>query len=604
MSYFPFASPTPTHAKSEGLGVPESTVKNNYSRAKKKATVPDQKKEETPGLNASEKPLFDEKSVRRLLTINLEVDLADYALKSYLKDKGFGTINIPDEVRQDEYFKKLNSDFQSKSQKSKNTAKYLGKDTSNPNMMQRNSNLQEYKRRLNEEIFNRQKKEQTPGLNATVKNPETIAFNKHILRAMKKGYAPTKIFNLGKPFGQLEKHIPNYEIVMTGRVLTKSMTKDKDHQLNWANFIDLPLFLNNPTAIFKSESIGYVVLTEVKDVEKKPVMVSLHINEKFVITNIASLYVRNYETYKKWIKEGLDLYVNKKSDLFNYTQATIAVGSNKSLGKDTKKGLNNPNVPKKVNPKEKIRVTPKATPSVKKPATMDKNSLAYKMANQNKDVEYFEIPDKNIARILGKIEKKTKESVFVSLTGGEGSMKTRMAFQFMNAFAQNYKVGHASIEEHPESVLYFDKAKQYLDTKAQGNITNPEVNDVSSLHRLILKNDVIVIDSFTKMKEIEKSFEVDRDLRKKYNGKLFIVIFQQTTDGSMRGGSKSQFDADVVLFTEKFDNYKQNYVYATKNRYSEETGLKFNIYSKQLQGAKKEKSEVQKKTNKLSFKVK
>ena len=243
----------------------------------------------------------------------------------------------------------------------------------------------------------------------------------------------------------------------------------------------------------------------------------------------------------------------------------------------------------------------------KLPANIDKNSLAYKMANQNKEVEYFIIPDKDISRLLGKIEKKAKDSVFISLTGGEGSMKTRQAFQFMNTFAQNYKVGHASIEEHPESVLYFDKAKQYLDTKAQGNITNPEVNNLSSLHNLILKNDVIVIDSFTKMKEIEKSFEVDRDLRKKYNGKLFIVIFQQTTGNKMRGGSKSQFDADIVLFTEKFDDYKQNYVYATKNRYSSETGLKFNIYQKQLQNGNSEQisgTEVQPKTKKLSFKVK
>lgn len=174
-------------------------------------------------------------------------------------------------------------------------------------------------------------------LGVTIQNKETIAFNKQIIKAMKKGYEPTDIFHLGKPFGELEKHIPDYKIVMTGKVLSKAMTKDKDHQLNWANFIDLPFFLNNPTAIFKSETVGYVVLTEVYDVNNKPVMISLHINKKMVITNIASLYVRNYETYKRWINEKLHLYINKKSDLFNYTQATIAVGSNKSQYKDIKK---------------------------------------------------------------------------------------------------------------------------------------------------------------------------------------------------------------------------------------------------------------------------
>lgn len=174
-----------------------------------------------------------------------------------------------------------------------------------------------------------------------VMNSEAIAlttpFNKQIVKAMKKGYEPTDIFHLGKPFGELAKHIPDYKIVMTGKVLSKAMTKDKDHQLNWANFIDLPFFLNNPTAIFKSETIGYVVLTEVFDVNNKPVMISLHINKKMVITNIASLYVRNYETYKRWINKKLHLFINEKSDLFNYTQATIAVGSNKSQYKDIKK---------------------------------------------------------------------------------------------------------------------------------------------------------------------------------------------------------------------------------------------------------------------------
>lgn len=267
---------------------------------------------------------------------------------------------------------------------------------------------------------------------------------------------------------------------------------------------------------------------------------------------------------------------------------------------------------KKIVPSKKTEVTPqkqaKSEPKpVKIPVNVDKNSLAYKMANRPKNVEYFVIPDKDISRLLGKIEKKTKESVFISLTGGEGSMKTRKAFQLINTFAQNYKVGHASIEEHPESTLYYDKAEQYLNAKALANINNPYVNSLSSLHKLIIENDVIVIDSFTKMKEIEKSFEVDRDLRKKYDGKLFIVIFQQTTDGSMRGGSKSQFDADIVLFTEKFDDYKQNYVYATKNRYSSETGLKFNIFKKQLQNGNNKQelgTEVKPKTKKLSFKVK
>lgn len=236
---------------------------------------------------------------------------------------------------------------------------------------------------------------------------------------------------------------------------------------------------------------------------------------------------------------------------------------------------------------------------------LNKNSLAYRMANKPTNVDYFKIQDKAISDFLGQIEKKEKESIVISLTGGQGSMKTRMCFQFMNAFAQNYKVGHASIEEHPESVVYYDKAEEYLNAKALQNIEAPEIKSVTDLNKLIVSNDVIIIDSFSKMQEMQKGFEVDKDLRKKYNGKLFIVIFQQTTDGKMCGGSKSQFDADVVLFTEKKSDYRENYIFADKNRYQSKPldTLKFNIFNKKLIPNKAENPTESKTKKKLSFTV-
>ncbi|TPG44377.1 hypothetical protein [Flavobacterium pectinovorum] len=236
---------------------------------------------------------------------------------------------------------------------------------------------------------------------------------------------------------------------------------------------------------------------------------------------------------------------------------------------------------------------------------LNKNSLAYKMANKPKNVNYFKIDNKDISDFLGKIEIQEKESVVITLTGGQGSMKTRMCFQFINTFAQNYKVGHASIEEHPESTLYYDKANEYLNNQALIDTEAPVIKSVADLDKLIRNNDVIVIDSFSKMQEMQKGFEVDKDLRKKYNGKLFIVIFQQTTDGKMRGGSKSQFDADVVLFTEKKSDYRENYIFADKNRYQSKPldTLKFNIFNKKLVSIQAENRTESKTKKKLSFTV-
>lgn len=238
-------------------------------------------------------------------------------------------------------------------------------------------------------------------------------------------------------------------------------------------------------------------------------------------------------------------------------------------------------------------------------ANLNKNSLAYKMANKPAKVDYFKIHNTDISEFLGKIERQQKESVVITLTGGQGSMKTRMCFQFINTFAQNYKVGHASIEEHPESTLYYDKAGEYLNEKALINTENPVIKSAADLDKLIKNNDVIVIDSFSKMQEMQKGFEVDKDLRKKYDGKLFIVIFQQTTDGKMRGGSKSQFDADIVLFTEKKPDYRDNYIFSDKNRYQDKPldSLKFNIFSKKLVRTSAENRAESKPKKKLSFTV-
>ncbi len=223
-------------------------------------------------------------------------------------------------------------------------------------------------------------------------------------------------------------------------------------------------------------------------------------------------------------------------------------------------------------------------PALKQPENT--NSLAYKLANKNAQPhEYYIIPDKQIAQFIGKLEKKNKESVAITLAGGEGSMKTRLCFQLMNCFAQNYKVGHASIEEHPESSLYENKINQYLTApNVLSNITAPEIKSIQDVHKLVQENDVIIIDSFSKLEEMQRGIGLDKDFRKAYDGKLFIIIFQLTTDGKMRGGSKSQFDGDIIGKINVELDYKNNTAYWSKNRYCNAnlSEHKFNIFSKKM----------------------
>ena len=247
-----------------------------------------------------------------------------------------------------------------------------------------------------------------------------------------------------------------------------------------------------------------------------------------------------------------------------------------SEGKDTKKSLSH----KKKD--ENFGLNAPEAPETSLPAP--RQTLAQQLATRPEVRESFFVADEQMSLFLGSLEKKTKDSLVITLTGKQGSGKTRFAFQFMNALAQRYQVGHASIEEHPESVLYEEKAYQYLNDTALEHITAQDVRSLEELDAMIRTNEVIVIDSFQKMRELAPNFEVDKDLRKKYDGKLFLVIFQQTADGKMRGGSKSQYDGDIILFTETFPDYRENYVYPDKNRYNKRpaTELQYSIYEKRM----------------------
>lgn len=216
---------------------------------------------------------------------------------------------------------------------------------------------------------------------------------------------------------------------------------------------------------------------------------------------------------------------------------------------------------------------------------LNRNSLAYRRQNRSTAVhEYYEIENPDVSEFLGQIEKKKKDSVAITIAGGQGSGKTSFVFQLINEFAKHYKVGHASIEEHPESALYENKAERFWNENAKSTVDSPEINSIEDIHNLILRNDVIVIDSFSKLLSMNNKITLDETFRKKYNGKLFIIIYQLTTDGKMRGGSSSQFDGDIILFVEKFADFADNYVYADKNRYQNRSleDLHYNIASAKL----------------------
>ena len=318
----------------------------------------------------------------------------------------------------------------------------------------------------------------------------------------------------------------------------------------------------------------------------KDVLGYLNFKSKITIDNKKRHVRISLVVYKDRRTELKNVEVGKNKKVPHFAQdpvGTLQDGRNETLSTESVAKT----VPNSALSAPEVFVEHSSTPS-ESPApsiTPRNNSLANKMATlQNRTFETFIIAEPQMQAFLGDVERKNTGSTAITITGGAGSGKTRFAFQFINALAQNYKVGHASLEEQTDSKLYFDKVQQYLDQTAQANVEAPEIENMQDLQALIERNDVIVIDSFTKIREWDRNFLLDRDLRKKYNGKLFLIIFQQTVAGNMRGGTTSEFDGDIILYTQVFPDYRENYIYPSKNRYNSTPSeqLRYSVYHQQL----------------------
>lgn len=215
------------------------------------------------------------------------------------------------------------------------------------------------------------------------------------------------------------------------------------------------------------------------------------------------------------------------------------------------------------------------------------NPLIIPMNTERPEVELFNIGG-DFGQFLGDVERKPIGSVAITLDAPQGAGKTRFLFYAMNQIAgAGYRCLFVSLEEHPMSELFQQKKEKYIDPQNLHLIdTIGELpNGYDDLKDVIDHYDWIFIDSWGKLSETTP-VDFDRDFRKKYNGKGLFVIFQRTVNNTMRGGSRFQFDGDIIMkiHKDKDGDFKNNYAYFDKNRYqsTELHLLKFNTYTHKL----------------------
>jgi hypothetical protein len=188
--------------------------------------------------------------------------------------------------------------------------------------------------------------------------------------------------------------------------------------------------------------------------------------------------------------------------------------------------------------------------------------------NAAQKASYFNLQGA-FSEFLGKLEKKPQHSLVITLDAPAGSGKTRSVFQFLNMAANSgYNSIFASLEEHPQSKVFSDKADLYIAKQNEEKID--VLGDLpptwEEFLQILNANEIIAIDSWNKVYEVY-GVDFDNDLRKALDGKIIICIFQRTQNGQMRGGSKAAFDGDIILEVVQNPDYKYSYLQARKNRY-------------------------------------
>ena len=183
----------------------------------------------------------------------------------------------------------------------------------------------------------------------------------------------------------------------------------------------------------------------------------------------------------------------------------------------------------------------------------------------------------DLGRFLGNLE---RYKLAITLEGDQGSGKTQFAFQLADGFADlGMKIGFYSLEIGANSNIVMTNRDKYLKPANRERLFVSEENSLKDVREKAKVFDVIIIDSWTKL-DVDSS-EFDK-LRNDFPNCIFIVIFQRTSQGKIRGGTKPLYDAGINIMVHKVDNtFVNNYAECTKNRYGQ-TGLQFNVSKRML----------------------
>jgi antirestriction protein ArdC len=156
----------------------------------------------------------------------------------------------------------------------------------------------------------------------------------------------------------------------------------------------------------------------------------------------------------------------------------------------------------------------------------------------------------------------------IVITGDPHAGKTEFVSQLQNAFAEAGKeVGVFDLEQ---GGLTSKDTRAALDRNVTPenlkriSIAGDAAKGIQTIKEQAKNFDVIMVDSWQKLGVPSSHFD---SLRHEHPDKIWVIIFQQTTDGKTKGGTAADYDSPVLLKVHRVDEtFKNNYVELKKNR--------------------------------------
>ncbi|MBD3639183.1 MAG: hypothetical protein HUJ25_17640 [Crocinitomicaceae bacterium] len=166
-----------------------------------------------------------------------------------------------------------------------------------------------------------------------------------------------------------------------------------------------------------------------------------------------------------------------------------------------------------------------------------------------------------LGQFIGELQ---QEKCAIALTGDSGAGKSTFSYQLAKAFLdQDKSVGYFSLEsgitENTQKMIdKFEINSPKFEVYPEGTLEDVRI--------LAMKHDCVIVDSYSKISSKAEDFEA---LRQDFPNTFFIIIFQKTTDGKIRGGSSILFNSTASIDI-KVTSQEHRIAFMKKSRYGSE----------------------------------